>query len=208
MMEELCIHVDGNDHVIGSVSKYAAHIGEGVLHRAFSVLMFNNENKLLIQRRSEDKITFPGFWANSCCSHPLFDKNETESGSAIGVAKAAIRKMPQELGLEINDISENDFNLIGRFEYQASDDTEWIEHEIDYVIGIHHEPNLNINPNEVMDYKWLSKKELTEFINDKTNKMAPWFLAIIKLYLNDWWPLSSEDYPEFNTSIINAGVLT
>ncbi|RAH13613.1 MAG: isopentenyl-diphosphate delta-isomerase [Methanobacteriota archaeon] len=208
MMEELCIQVNEDDSIIGSISKYIAHRGIGILHRAFSVLIFNSENKLLIQQRSMDKITFPGFWANSCCSHPLFDKGETFSGVVDGVARAAIRKIPQELGINTDEFKHNDFNLIGRFQYKATDDTEWIEHEIDYVIGIHNDSEPNININEVMEYKWVSRNELFEFVTNNDNKIAPWFSTIIDIYLKDWWPENSTDYPDYNSIIIKAGVIT
>lgn len=208
MMGELCIQVNEDDAVKGFISKYKAHRGNGILHRAFSVLIFNSQNKLLIQKRSMDKITFPGYWANSCCSHPLFNKDENESGVVDGVARAAIRKIPQELGINTDDFSENEFNLIGRFEYKASDDTEWIEHEIDYVIGIHRDCKLKLNSNEVIDYKWLSRDELVDFISDDSNKIAPWFSTIIDIYLKEWWPKNSNDYPENNQTIIKVGEIT
>ena len=76
MMEENCILVDKEDNIIGKDSKVNCHIGEGKLHRAFSVLLFNNSGDLLIQKRAREKITFPSIWANSCCSHPLHIETE------------------------------------------------------------------------------------------------------------------------------------
>ena len=81
MMAERCILVDLEDNMIGSESKLVCHNEEGLLHRAFSVLIFDSDNRLLIQQRSRDKITFPGIWANSCCSHPL--DIEGENGDPI-----------------------------------------------------------------------------------------------------------------------------
>ena len=173
MMEESCIQVDNNDNIIGPISKFIAHREEGVLHRAFSVLIFNSENNLLIQQRSSDKITFPGYWANSCCSHPLFLENELTSNSSNGVGNAAIRKLPQELGISTSQINPEDFKLLGRFEYSSKTDGGWIEHEIDYVIAIHIDVEINPNLNEVSNYKWLSKKELDEFCNNAEHLMAP-----------------------------------
>ena len=71
MMAEAVLQVDENDVVVGPVSKADSHYQSGKLHRAFSVLLFNSEGKLLLQQRAHDKITFPSVWANSCCSHPL-----------------------------------------------------------------------------------------------------------------------------------------
>ena len=76
MMEENCILVDEDDNIIGNDSKVNCHLGDGKLHRAFSVLLFNNSGDLLIQKRAREKITFPSIWANSCCSHPLHIESE------------------------------------------------------------------------------------------------------------------------------------
>ena len=87
MMEENCILVDKEDNIIGKDSKVKCHLGEGKLHRAFSVLLFNNSGDLLIQKRAREKITFPSIWANSCCSHPLHI--ETELDGIYGAKAAA-----------------------------------------------------------------------------------------------------------------------
>ena len=84
MMKEDCIVVDDNDNIIGSDSKVNCHIGEGKLHRAFSVLLFNSSGKLLIQKRAANKITFPSIWANSCCSHPLYTDKEIDGIKLLG----------------------------------------------------------------------------------------------------------------------------
>jgi isopentenyl-diphosphate delta-isomerase len=208
MMAESCIMVDSSDTILGAVSKYSAHRDQGVLHRAFSVLMFNDENKLLIQRRSDQKITFPGVWANSCCSHPLSVEGENTTGDAHGVGNAAIRKLSQELGIDTKSFVSEDFNLIGRFEYSSKAEQGWIEHELDYVIGIHSNVLLNPNINEISDYKWLSKEELFDFCSDESNIIAPWFIAIIKLYLTNWWPKNSNDYPKYDLLIPDMGELS
>lgn len=101
-MEEMCILVDSQDNQVGSESKKTCsswkavfslgHLrnketGETLCHRAFSVFLFNSEGRLLIQRRSGDKITFPLFWANTCCSHPLNVEGETETVNHLGVKR-------------------------------------------------------------------------------------------------------------------------
>ena len=93
MMAEMCLVVDNQDNVIGSETKHACHRGRGIRHRAFSVLIFDSKGRLLIQKRSAEKITFPGVWANSCCSHPLDMKSENEGSH--GVENAARRKLDQ-----------------------------------------------------------------------------------------------------------------
>ena len=194
MMEESCIQVDSSDNIIGPISKFIAHRGNGVLHRAFSVLLFNEDNQLLIQKRSNDKITFPGFWANTCCSHPLFVENELDSNSSRGVGNAAIRKLSQELGINTDKINADEFNLMGRFEYTSKSEGGWIEKEIDYVIGIHANVDIKLNVNEVSEYKWVSKEDLNDFCSSDVNLIAPWFLAIKELYLDKFWPENKLDY--------------
>ena len=70
MMSERVILVDDEDQVLGSMSKVEAHSGDGVLHRAFSIHVFDEKNRLLMQKRASHKITFPDVWANTVCSHP------------------------------------------------------------------------------------------------------------------------------------------
>ena len=88
LMSEAVIVVDENDVQIGPASKVAAHHQAGILHRAFSVLLFDSNNRLLLQKRADDKVTFPGVWANSCCSHPLNSTEESELKDSLGVKRA------------------------------------------------------------------------------------------------------------------------
>lgn len=107
LLKEECILVDVNDNAIGHRSKRECHEwerieGEGLLHRAFSVFLFDSSNKLLLQQRSDAKITFPGYYTNTCCSHPLFLSEETEG--ELGVRRAARRKLNQELGIPLEQV--------------------------------------------------------------------------------------------------------
>ena len=111
MMEEKCLLVDSDDNVIGNISKLDSHYAEGSLHRAFSVLIFDSEGKLLVQQRSSEKITFPGVWANSCCSHPLDIEGENQD-AVNGVKEAARRKLEQELGISRSITNSWDFHHI------------------------------------------------------------------------------------------------
>ncbi len=78
------------------------NIEQGLLHRAFSVFLFNDQNQLLLQQRSLAKITFPGYYTNTCCSHPL--ANESTHPPINGVIQAAIRKLNHELGIPTNEV--------------------------------------------------------------------------------------------------------
>ena len=98
LMAEAVIQVTENDEVVGPISKLDSHHGDGKYHRAFSVMLFDSSGRLLLQRRASHKITFPDVWANSCCSHPLHSEEEMELKNALGVKRAAVRKLEQELG--------------------------------------------------------------------------------------------------------------
>ena len=191
MMKEMCLVVDENDKIIDSASKIDCHRGKGIRHRAFSVLIFDSENRLLMQQRSVEKITFPGIWANSCCSHPL--NIENENGDAIeGVIHASKRKMSQELGIP-EEISANwEFNHIGRFEYSCRWDDEWIEHEIDHVLIVRASPELSINENEIKDTRWLNHQEIFQMLEGKNewsdSIIAPWFRMIWKHFIEPYYP--------------------
>ena len=107
MYKDECIVVSENDKILGHTSKYTAHRfddpahPQGRLHRAFSVFLFNNEGKLLLQQRAADKITFPSVWTNTCCSHPLYgytpsevdDEEAVATGNVNGIKFAAMRKL-------------------------------------------------------------------------------------------------------------------
>ena len=103
LLAEECILVDESDKVIGSDTKKNCHLNvnieAGMLHRAFSVFLFNSDGKLLIQQRSTAKITFPECFTNTCCSHPLYRAEELEENEYIGVKCAARRKLEHELGI-------------------------------------------------------------------------------------------------------------
>ena len=154
LMEEVCIVLDENDVPIGSASKKVckswAHlfspvpfadqgpghlmknINEGLLHRAFSVFLFDSNNRLLLQQRASEKITFPDMWTNTCCSHPLGVPGETgnELEAAVqGVRRAAQRKLNQELGIEAKGVPLDKFQFLTRIHYKAPSDGKWGEHE-------------------------------------------------------------------------------
>ena len=104
LLEEPLIMVDESDAVKGYQTKRDCHlkaniIEHGMLHRAFSVFLFNKEGDLLLQQRSDKKITFPGYITNSCCSHPLHNDEELEEYGNIGIKKAAKRRLSYELGI-------------------------------------------------------------------------------------------------------------
>lgn len=211
MMKEMCMAVDENDRVIDSVSKIDCHRGKGIRHRAFSVLIFDSEDRLLMQQRSSEKITFPGIWANSCCSHPLDIENE--NGDPVeGVIHASKRKMLQELGIPLEVSSNWEFNHIGRFEYSCRWDDDWIEHEIDHVLIVRASPSLSINRNEIKDTKWLNHQEIIEMLEGenewKDAIVAPWFRMIWKHFIEPHYPNMDALLSSNSDKIVNCGRLS
>ena len=191
LMSEAVILVDENDSAIGSASKVSAHYQAGLLHRAFSVLMFDREGRLLLQKRADDKVTFPGIWDNSCCSHPLSSDSESELIDASGVKRAAIRKLHQELGISPDELSLNDFHFVTKMMYSARMNADWIEREIDHILIIQADVDIKINQNEVSEIKWVSKQELRQILAgdiDIGGEIAPWFRCIAERVMTDeWW---------------------
>lgn len=192
MMSEMCILVDSSDRKIGSDTKLSCHFGSGILHRAFSVLLFNGEGKMLVQQRSHDKITFPSIWANSCCSHPLDIPGEN-GDPAEGVINAAKRKLSQELGVSDNDISKINFRHVGSFLYECRWDEDWIEREVDHVlIATVDSIDVDPNPNEISDFKWIEGDEIQEMFSGtgewQGEVIAPWFRLLWEEFLSDHYP--------------------
>lgn len=108
------------------------NIEKGLLHRAFSVFLFDDKNRLLIQQRAAEKITFPDCWTNTCCSHPLGVPGETGSNlpdSIEGVKRAAQRKLDHELGIKKEQVPLDQFRFLTRIHYKAPSNGQWGEHE-------------------------------------------------------------------------------
>ncbi|KAJ3443372.1 isopentenyl-diphosphate delta isomerase [Anaeramoeba flamelloides] len=184
MKSEQLILVNEKDEEIGSNSKLVCHT-DNLLHRAFSVFLFNSSNQLLIQKRSSFKITFPLIWANTCCSHPLHNEKELVEENAVGVKRAAIRKLNQELGINPQDLSVEDFVFLTRFHYNAKYTEKLSEHEIDYILFLHKDLELDINPNEIDSVKYVTQEQLKEML--KNDKISPWMRIICQSYLFPWW---------------------
>jgi len=191
LMAEAVIQVSENDQVIGPISKLDSHSGAGEYHRAFSVLLFNSNNELLLQRRSMDKVTFPGVWANSCCSHPLHSEEELDEGNAMGVKRAAVRKLEQELGISPDSISIEDFVFMTKMRYSSRMNQEWIERELDHILVIQADVDVNPNTNEVSELMWVNRDQLEMMLLEERaaeEAVAPWFRCIAARVMNpNWW---------------------
>ncbi|XP_054159256.1 isopentenyl-diphosphate Delta-isomerase 1-like [Oppia nitens] len=194
LLSEQCIVVDENDKPIGPKSKKECHlmsnIDNGLIHRAFSVMLFNSKGEFLVTQRSDAKITFPSYFTNTCCSHPLYNDLEMDENDAIGVKRAAQRRMHLELGIDLKDILLEDIKYMTRFLYKAPSGGLWGEHEIDYALVIQKDVQLNPDPNEVKSYKFVAKDKLLSFLENeeqKGNLVTPWFRLMIDNFLFEWW---------------------
>ncbi|XP_075683542.1 isopentenyl-diphosphate Delta-isomerase 1 isoform X2 [Rhinoderma darwinii] len=194
LLSEMCILIDGNDEKIGADTKKNCHLNEnidkGLLHRAFSVFLFNTENKLLLQQRSDAKITFPGCYTNTCCSHPLNTPTEVGEDEAIGVRRAAQRRLKAEFGIPLEQVKPDELRYLTRIHYKAQSDGIWGEHEIDYILFLQKEVTVDPDPNEIKSHCYVSKEELTQLFERAKRgevKITPWFQLIADTFLYKWW---------------------
>ena len=139
--EERLILVDSDDRETGTSTKSACHDGAGVLHRAFSVFVFNRHGELLIHQRHPSKRLWPNFWSNSCCSHP-------RAGEDVDVA--VHRRLEQELGLTA------DLRYVYKFEYVAPFGDAGTEHELCWVYAGTTDAAPVINTTEIANWRWIA----------------------------------------------------
>ena len=164
MSEEKVVLVDKKDFQLGLMPKLEAH-RKGVLHRAFSVFVFNSSKLLLMQKRSSLKYHSPGLWTNTCCSH------QRDGESTVDAAK---RRLNEEMGLNV-DLKET-FSFI----YKANLENGLIEHEFDHVFVGFTDFNPDINTNEVEDWKWIDLSFLELDLDKNPNIYTEWFKIIFK----------------------------
>ena len=163
------ILVDVNDRQTGAMEKMEAH-EKGVLHRAFSIFIFNTKGEMLLQQRALHKYHSGGLWTNACCSHP-FPEEET--------AAAAGRRLKEELGFE------TPVEKIFDFVYKADFDNGLTEHEFDHVFVGEYEGRIDYNKEEVMDFCYKAVPEIRHSLQTHPQKYTAWFhLAFPKI--EDW----------------------
>ncbi|MES2566683.1 MAG: isopentenyl-diphosphate Delta-isomerase [Bacteroidota bacterium] len=164
MSEEYVILVDENDNEIGVMEKMQAH-REGVLHRAFSVFIFNDKNELLLQQRALSKYHSGGLWTNTCCSHPR--PNET-------IKDAAHRRLFEEMGMSC------ELKIKTNFIYKTPFENGLTEHELDYVLTGNTNKDPLINKEEVENFRWISVTDLKEDIALYPDRYTSWFKIVMK----------------------------
>ncbi|MEM7806419.1 MAG: isopentenyl-diphosphate Delta-isomerase, partial [Pseudomonadota bacterium] len=157
--EELIL-VDTDDQPIGYLSKADAHDGEGILHRAFSLFVFNEQGEVLLQQRAVGKRLWGGFWSNSCCSHPRRGEHLDE---------AVHRRLEQELGCAA------ELEFVYKFRYQASFGAAGSEHELCSVFVGRMTRPVQANRNEVADWKFMAPEAVDALVADDTANVTPWF---------------------------------
>lgn len=165
-MEEQVVVVSENDEILGLMEKMNAH-ENGILHRAFSVFLFNDKGEMLLQKRASGKYHSPNQWTNAVCSHPKIDET---------YLKGAQRRLNEELGITA-DLTEK-FSFI----YKADVGQNLWEHELDHVFTGNYEGNFALNEEEVSEVRYISMQQLDEEMNANPEKFTEWFKIILKEY--------------------------
>jgi len=166
MKEELVILVNENDEQIGLMPKMEAH-EKAVLHRAFSVFVFNNKNQLMLQQRAANKYHSPLLWTNTCCSHQRDGESNLEAG---------VRRLKEEMGF-VCDLEEKT-----SFIYKAPFDNGLTEHELDHVMVGYYDRDPKINGEEVERFKYMTVEEVKEDISLKPEIYTEWFKIIFEKF--------------------------
>ena len=157
--EELIL-VDAGDNELGFLSKEECHDGDGILHRAFSLFVFNTNGELLLQKRSAEKRLWPLFWSNSCCSHP-------RKGESMQVATR--RRLREELGIEAS------LEFIYKFSYRAQFGDLGSENELCSVYLGNTEQAFSANTHEIADARYVSREALQAELRARPGEFTPWF---------------------------------
>jgi isopentenyl-diphosphate delta-isomerase len=156
---EKLILVDEHDNEIGNLSKDKCHDGQGHLHRAFSLFIFNRDGEVLLQQRSGQKRLWPMYWSNACCSHP---RQGEEMSEAIN------RRLKQELGMT------SELEFLFKFIYQAQYDEGGSEHELCWVYLGRSADDIVVNANEIADWRYVSVDELNHELTSDPGSFTPW----------------------------------
>lgn len=158
--DEPLILVDASDCELGFLDKAAAHRGTGILHRAFSLFVFNDAGELLLQQRAAGKRLWGGYWSNTCCSHP-------RRGEAMDTA--VHRRLIEELGIDCP------LRFLFKFEYQAQFDTDGAEHELCWVHAGRSNQTPRVNPNEIAATRSIAPAALDAEMAAQPESFTPWF---------------------------------
>lgn len=170
MNRDKVILVNEQDIPVGETDKTRAH-REGLLHRAFSVFIFNSRGEMLLQQRAGRKYHSGGLWSNACCSHPA-PGEETET--------AVQRRLKEELGFQA------DVEKVFHFIYRAELDNQFTEHELDHVFAGEYDGVVAPDGEEVSDYCFKKMEDLKESLQLHPQKYTVWFRLAFPL-VEKWW---------------------
>ncbi len=158
-LEDLIL-VNASDEAIGTLPKRECHEQDGQLHRAFSVFIFNRAGEVLLQKRSPQKMLWPMFWSNACCSHPRAGEDAEE---------AAHRRLQQELGISTT------LTYLYKFQYQARFGDVGSENELCWVwVGQAEADDVAPNENEIAEWQFVSKATLDQALENNPGAYTPW----------------------------------
>ena len=165
-MAEHVVLVNEKDEKIGLMEKMEAH-KKALLHRAFSVFIFNDKNELMLQQRAAHKYHSPLLWTNTCCSHQRDGESNVDAGT---------RRLMEEMGFvcEIREVTS--------FIYKAPFDNGLTEHELDHIMVGHFNDDPVINPDEVADFKWMTLEAVKDDIKKHPSQYTAWFKIIFDKY--------------------------
>jgi len=160
---DFVVLVDSQDNEVGIMEKLEAH-EKGLLHRAFSIFLFNSKGEMLLQQRALSKYHSPGLWTNACCSHPAPNETTLEAGK---------RRLQEELGLSTVLVE------AFKFEYRATFDNSLTEHELDHVLVGYTDDFPQLNLDEAQDYRWVRWADLLSEMVLYPEKFTVWFKIIL-----------------------------
>lgn len=165
-MEEKVVLVNEKDEILGLMEKMQAH-ENGILHRAFSVFLYNSKGEMLLQKRAAEKYHSPNQWTNACCSHPRIEETYEQ---------AAKRRIKEELGIDCE--LEEKFWFI----YKADVGQNLWEHELDHVFVGNYEGEFNLNKEEVAEVRYISLENLNIELENNPENFTEWFKIILEEY--------------------------
>lgn len=166
MQEEKVILVNENDEPTGLMPKMEAH-QKGLLHRAFSVFIFNDKDELMLQQRAHDKYHSPGLWTNTCCSHQREGETNIEAGK---------RRLQEEMGFTTDLVETTSFI------YKAPFDNGLTEHEFDHILVGKYNDTPRLNPSEAENWMWKTLEEVKEDMQRNPQLYTEWFKIIFQKY--------------------------
>lgn len=166
-MAENVLLVDEHDQLLGKMEKIEAH-EKGLLHRAFSVFIYNDKDELLIQKRALSKYHTPGLWTNTCCSHQREGETNIEAGK---------RRLQEEMGFTTD--LEDQFSFI----YKAPFSNGLTEHEYDHILTGHFNGFPSPNPDEVAEWKWMTLDDIEKDVEEHPENYTAWFKILLEKYL-------------------------